>query len=595
MRRLLPLGPRLRSLVRKPLRLLPLIAILGLLAASLEGLGIGLIIPLLSIMMNGGASSARGFSHVLQQMGAGLAPQSRLAAIAAVILGLILLKNIVAGANAVLSAWMYGKSSHAIRTGLAVRLTQVGYPFFGQQSPGRLLSTISTESWRASDAIGTSLIILVNGAATASLFLFLCLLSWRMTIAVGLGLIAIQMVQGLISRPLRAMSRDVTAHNSELASRMLHLVEGARLIRIFGQAVLEQRLFERTSDAVRKHLFALESRRALIPPIMETLYSVLFIAVVLGAWMAKIGFAQIAAFLVLLYRMQPNVRNIQSASAQLQSLSGSLEAVEWLLDPSGKPIQGSGPEAHSPLKRGIRFQDVAFDFESDTGRTPVLGGVSFELRAGRSTALVGRSGAGKTTIINLLCRFLEPDRGAIWIDERLLSDLDVASWRSGLALASQDLDLIEGTVAENIAYGQPDATRQDIHEAARMADAHDFILNLPDGYDTLTGHRGAHLSAGQRQRVALARALLRDPDVLILDEATSAVDGLSERSIIETLKSRAGRGATIVVSHHRKTLSFCDDVVILEEGRVKASLPLAQLADVDMDGLYRHEDATTAA
>ncbi|MER9678859.1 ABC transporter ATP-binding protein/permease [Mesorhizobium sp. M0184] len=591
MRLMPPSLPMLRrALGRKQLRLLPAVVALGLLSAALEGFGIGLIIPLLNIIMGQqGQTGMAGFSAVFQHVGSSLSERDRLIVISVAILGSIVLKNLFAYANTLLTTFIYGKASHSIRSALSEQLLRVGYPFFLQQSPGRLLNIISNESWRASDAIQITLGAIVNASAAIILLAFLLLLSWQMTLLVTLGLALVQVAHAVLSANLKAPSRSVASRNSQLASQMLHLVHAGRLIRIFGQEQREKAAFDQASDAVRRAAFVLLTRQGALPPLTEVLHAMLFLAVVIGAWFANVSFPLIVAFVILLYRLQPYMRSLQMAWSQLQGLSGSLEEVTWMLDPSGKPAPPQGSAAFPGLSQGIKFEDVTFTYSGSEQRAVVLHAASFDLRSGRSTALIGRSGAGKTTIVNLLCRFVEPDSGRILVDGSPLDRIDPSQWRKHIALASQELELVDGTIFDNIIYGQDAASADDAERAAKLAEAHGFIEQLPQGYWTVVGYRGVNLSAGQRQRIALARALVRDPDILILDEATNAVDGLSEAAIVETLKSRAGRRTTIVISHHRSTISFCDDVVILSHGRVKKQAPFAALATLSMDELYQHE------
>ncbi|MES0100007.1 ABC transporter ATP-binding protein [Mesorhizobium sp. M0019] len=591
MRLMPPSLPMLRrALGRKQLRLLPAVVVLGLLSAALEGFGIGLIIPLLNIIMGQqGQTGMAGFSAVFQHVGSSLSERDRLIVISVAILGSIVLKNLFAFANTLLTTFIYGKASHSIRSALSEQLLRVGYPFFLQQSPGRLLNIISNESWRASDAIQITLGAIVNASAAIILLAFLLLLSWQMTLLVTLGLALVQVAHAMLSANLKAPSRSVASRNSQLASQMLHLVHAGRLIRIFGQEQREKAAFDQASDAVRRAAFVLLTRQGALPPLTEVLHAMLFLAVVIGAWFANVSFPLIVAFVILLYRLQPYMRSLQMAWSQLQGLSGSLEEVTWMLDPSGKPAPPQGSAAFPGLSQGIKFEDVTFTYSGSEQRAVVLHAASFDLRSGRSTALIGRSGAGKTTIVNLLCRFVEPDSGRILVDGSPLDRIDPSQWRKHIALASQELELVDGTIFDNIIYGQDAASADDAERAAKLAEAHGFIEQLPQGYWTVVGYRGVNLSAGQRQRIALARALVRDPDILILDEATNAVDGLSEAAIVETLKSRAGRRTTIVISHHRSTISFCDDVVILSHGRVKKQAPFAALATLSMDELYQHE------
>jgi len=586
----LPGLPTLRKALGPQLRLLPLVVILGLTSAALEGVGIGLIIPMLSIIAGqGDTHDMGGISAAFQQVGSGLGEGQRLLFISAIILALITLKNVLAFSNTVLTTFIYGKASHSIRSALSEQLLKVGFPFFLQQSPGRLLNIISNESWRASDAIQTALAAMVNMSAAVILLAFLLFLSWEMTLLVALGLALVQLAHAALSASLRAPSRSVASRNSELASRMLHLVHAGRLIRIFGQETKEQAVFDAASDAVRRAGLVLQVRQGALPPLTEVLHAVLFLCAVVGAWHAGISFPVIVAFVVLLYRLQPHMRALQMSWSQLQGWSGSLEEVRWLLDPSDKPQPPQGAGAFHGLSRHMKFDDVTFRYPGSDSGAAVLRSASFEIRSGRSTAIIGRSGAGKTTIVNLLCRFVEPDEGVILVDGMPLNEIDPTRWRNRIALASQDLELVDGTILDNIAYGSDLATVVDAQRAAKMAEADEFILNLPQGYQTIVGYRGVNLSAGQRQRIALARALARDPDILILDEATNAVDGLSEAAIVETLKLRANRRTTIVISHHRSTISFCDDVVVLSGGRIKSAASLAKLASLSMDELYEHD------
>ncbi|WP_287186326.1 ABC transporter ATP-binding protein [Mesorhizobium sp.] len=579
-----------RALGRKQLRLLPAVVMLGLASAALEGFGIGLIIPLLGIIMGqGDQTGMAGFSAVFQHFGSNLSERDRLIVISVAILGSIVLKNVFAFANTLLTTFIYGKASHSIRSALSEQLLRVGYPFFLQQSPGRLLNIISNESWRASDAIQIMLTAIVSASAAIILLAFLLLLSWQMTLLVTLGLVVVQIAHAVLSANLKAPSRSVASRNSDLASQMLHLVHAGRLIRIFGQESREKATFDQASDAVRRAAFVLLTRQGALPPLTEVLHAMLFLAVVIGAWFVGVSFPLIVAFVILLYRLQPYMRALQMAWSQLQGLSGSLEEVVWMLDPTDKPEPPRGHRPFQGLAQGIKFDDVTFTYSGKDQRAVVLHSAAFEIRSGRSTALIGRSGAGKTTIVNLLCRFVEPDAGRILVDGSPLDQIDPSQWRRHIALASQDLELVDGTIFENIIYGQDAASAGDAQRAAQLAEAHEFIEHLPQGYQTVVGYRGVNLSAGQRQRIALARALVRDPDILILDEATNAVDGLSEAAIVETLKSRAGRRTTIVISHHHSTISFCDDVVILSGGRVKKQAPFAALATLSMDELYQHE------
>jgi len=256
-----------------------------------------------------------------------------------------------------------------------------------------------------------------------------------------------------------------------------------------------------------------------------------------------------------------------------------VEAVQALLDRTDKRYLMSGTHVQPALARGIAFDRVSFRY--DTAEDPALTEVSFTIAAGRTTALVGLSGGGKSTIIKLILRFEDPTDGAIFVDGRPLPGLDLESWRSQLALVSQDVYLFNATVRENIAYGRLDATFDEIVDAARQADAHEFIERLPAQYETPLGPRGVRLSGGQQQRISLARALVRNPAVLILDEATNALDSISESWIQGTLEKLCDQRTVIMIAHRLSTIERADRIIVLDKGRVQEQGTLTDLLAAD--------------
>jgi ATP-binding cassette, subfamily B, bacterial MsbA len=265
----------------------------------------------------------------------------------------------------------------------------------------------------------------------------------------------------------------------------------------------------------------------------------LFLAVLLVAWQLEIGLSSLFAFLVLLYRMQPRLKDLDHARVTLATYGGAIRQIDEQLAPEAPPRPASGTRPFAGLDREIVLDRVTFGY--GRGGPPAVSEVALRIARGEVVALIGGSGAGKSTLVNLLCRLYDPQAGEIRVDGVPLAELDLAAWRARIGFAGQDAELMSDTVAENIAYGCPGADMGAIERAARQAHADGFIAALPEGYATRVGPRGLALSSGQRQRIALARALLRAPDLLILDEATNALDGLSEQAIGETIEELRGR------------------------------------------------------
>lgn len=577
---------RIWRLVERQWALLPLVLVIGLAAAALEGLGIGLVIPLLAVVTQSGDLGASGLATWLRGFAADLEPSVRVGIIALAMFALISLKNILAFGNSALTAYICGQAGHKIRTELSRRLLTVDYQFMRDQEPGRLMNILSAESWRAADAVNASLGLLVNATAAVILYGFLLALSWPLALIITLALAVMLLVHGFLAGRLQAPSRLVSATSGKLTARMLDVIHAAQLIRLFNQQSREQSRFDAASDAVRTGVLRLHVRSALLVPLSEILFASVFLTIIVSAWGWGFSFPLVATFMVLLYRLQPYVRNLQVLWGQVWGMTGALEAVDWLLQANRRSPAPTGMQRPAQLSTSIAFDRVTFAYADGARASEALRQASFHIPARKATGFIGRSGAGKSTIVQLLTRLVEPSDGAILVDDVPLRDIDPAYWRSRIAVASQDLDLVNASVFDNIAYGVPDATPPDVERAARLAEAHDFIIALPEGYGTLIGAGGTRLSAGERQRVALARALLCEPDILVLDEATNAVDGVSEEAILETIKRRSGRCTTLLISHHHRTISVCDRVVILDDGRIAAQADWAAVRHLSMKDLY---------
>ncbi len=275
--------------------------------------------------------------------------------------------------------------------------------------------------------------------------------------------------------------------------------------------------------------------------------------------------ASLLTFLFVLMRVMPIRRQIDGARVRLNSFQGSLGNVKELLRTDDKPYFKDGKVQFSALKRGIEFISVDFGYDPNE---PVLHNITLTIKQGQTTALVGGSGAGKSTLADLIPRFYEPTQGKILIDGVDLQNFKINSLRRKVAIVSQDTFIFNTSIRNNIAYALEDIDEAAIYEAARLANALEFILEMPEGFDTTVGDRGIRLSGGQRQRIAIARALLRNPDILILDEATSALDSVSERLIQESLEKLTVGRTVIAIAHRLSTIVRADKVVVLEQGRI---------------------------
>ncbi len=558
----------LAALSRRYLWTAFVVTFLALSIGLLEGIGVSLLIPLLSTF-TGSFSAARGGGTLglIQRFAEGYSRNERLLIVSSVIFVFVLLKSALQVLANAFAAWVEGRVGQDIRCALSDSLHSVGYSFFLVQEPARLVNILATESWKASDAVR----ILLNRLVFSVLLL---LVSWRLSLMVLAGGFIARWVQQRTDARIRELSNATVSANQLLADQMLFTIFGSRIIRLFHSQQAEHSRFETVSDGVRRSILKGERVYGTQGPLLEAMHGVLFLVVLLTAVFTGVSLPVLAAFLVLMNRVQPHLRLLEQSAASLASAAGPFNEVEWLLKMRDNPPAPRGELAFTGLRNGIEFDKVTFEY-GDRGE-PVLMDASFELRRGRSTALIGASGAGKSTVINLICRLLEPVSGMIKVDGQPLSRIKISDWLNAIAIAGQDIDLIDGTIAENISYGRPNTERTKMERAARSAGA-GFVNDLPQGLETLVGPRGLSLSAGERQRIGIARALAREPDILILDEATNAIDHETETGIIKALQQLPKSMTIIVISHRPGTIAFCDDAVVLNRGRVVETGPLSSV------------------
>jgi ATP-binding cassette, subfamily B, bacterial MsbA len=547
---------------------LPALVVLGLASSLAEGIGIGLLIPLLNVFLQDQPSTAGGAVEWLETIGSGLGREARLILLSGCILGLVILKSAIISAFFGLSAWVNGQVSHRLRTALFRQLLGVGYAFIVSNDAGRLANTLETETDRTSSALAALASLTISACAVLAFVALLVLLSWQLTLVVLGGAVPLSLLVRFVARRAHRLGHNLVEASAEASKRVWETLSAMRLIRVSGQEEREQARFDAASDALRAATVRMELVNDLTRPILEPLYVPVFLACILYAWYAEIGVATVLTFLLLAYRLQPYIKTLDGSRIRLATYAAAVQDVASMLDERGKPYIRSGSRPFTGLHEDIIFDRVSFAYGGAHADKPAVRDVSFRIDKGSIMALIGPSGAGKSTLINLLCRLYDPTAGEIRVDGTPLRDFDLATWRSRLGLAGQDLDLVTGTVRDNIAYGCPNADDVAVIAAARRADAHGFIEALPAGYATTVGDRGVRLSGGQRQRIGLARALLRNPDVLILDEATNALDSLSEAEIQRVLGELAGRLTMVIIAHRMSTIRNADRVVVLGDGRV---------------------------
>jgi subfamily B ATP-binding cassette protein MsbA len=544
---------------------LPGLVLLGVVGSLAEGIGIGLMIPLLDMLVGGAPSADAGpFVRLLQAVTPSGGDVPRMVLLGLAIVALIGLKTIILAANLLLATKIAGRMTRDLRMSACRQLLEVGFGFFTKVRQGKLINVLDTQTYRTSEALlwlGAGVI----GVCNIGVFMALLLvISWQMSAIALLLLAPAFMVVRRITRLAHIRGEALVEAYSVMAGRILELLSAMRTIRIFGQERAEEDRFAEAADNLYRCHMRSEPLNHLVPPLAELLYVPAFLAVFAYAWYMGIGVSVLLVFLLLLYRMQPPLKRLDQARVNLASLSSGVAEVMALLRKEDKTYVASGTIPIERLTKQIKFEHVTFRYEP--GGPIVIKDVSFTICRGSVVAIVGKSGSGKSTLVNLLCRFYDVETGIISVDGKPLATLDLRSWRKRLAFAGQDADLLTGSIRENIIFGLLDASDEDVRNAVELSNAAEFVDKLPKGLDTQVGPRGLRLSGGQRQRIALARALIRRPDILILDEATNAVDDVTEQAIHDAIGQLAGSSTIIIIGHRLSTLRTADRTLVMANG-----------------------------
>jgi subfamily B ATP-binding cassette protein MsbA len=560
--------------------MLPIIVALGVSTSLSEGVGISLFMPLLqginSTQVN--LFKEEGFSQWLYAWHHLLPIEYRYHILLLLIFGIVLLKALLSYLNTVIFTGYKSKIGHELRTRIFSNLIWARYDLLEQYESGKLLNTLATETWRACEALAILVDLMINLCTITILFILLLLLSWKLTAIVGLTLSFSFLSMRWVSNRAKMLSQIAVQANQLLAERMWEGVSALKEIRLYGCETHEQRAFEQASERVRKTFFWIDLLTQSVKPVTE-IFSVLLLLGVLSLALLQrqLSLATALTFMFVLYRLHPHVKQLDSERLGLATLTGSVEDVMTLFHLPQTALVSQGTMTFHQLCQQIDFKEVSFQYVQ--GDKAALKQVSFRIPQGKTTAIVGPSGAGKTTLLKLLGRLYEPTQGVLGIDGVALEHLNRKDWVQRVAIVSQDGYIFNKTVRENITYGYPGATEAEIIHAATLADAHPFICDLPNGYDTFIGGRGAYLSGGQQQRIILARAIVRNPQILILDEATNALDSISEDLIQRALCQLSQNRTVIIIAHRLSTIEHADQILVLDKGQLVEQGTLTQLLD----------------
>lgn len=476
-----------------------------------------------------------------------------------------------------------------IRIMVYAKVMHLPMGFFSEERKGDIIARMSGDVGEVENSITSSLDMLIKSPIMIILyFITLIATSWKLTLFTVLVLPAMGWLMGKVGRKLKRQSLEAQGKWSDTMSQLEETLGGLRIIKAF---IAEDRMidrFTRCSNELRDAVNKVAMRQALAHPMSEFLGTILIVSVLWFGGALILGHnSSLTAptfifYMVILYSVINPLKDFAKAGYNIPKGLASMERVDKILKAENNIKEIPNPKPLTGMNDRIEFKDISFSYD---GKREVLKHVNLTVPKGKTVALVGQSGSGKSTLVDLLPRYHDVQGGDITIDGTSIKDVRIADLRSLIGNVNQEAILFNDTFFNNIAFGVENATMEQVIEAAKIANAHDFIMEKPEGYNTNIGDRGGKLSGGQRQRVSIARAILKNPPILILDEATSALDTESERLVQEALERLMKTRTTIAIAHRLSTIKNADEICVLYEGEIVERGRHEEL--LELDGYYK--------
>jgi subfamily B ATP-binding cassette protein MsbA len=549
--------------------------------ASLNGVSLGMIAPMVNLLFFQGEAApgeappevpdgAEGLKEKALALVEGATPMETLTRLCLILLVLFFVKNVIWYAQSLVMSTIEEGVVRDLRNAIYAHLQEMSLSFFQSSRVGDLVSRIIHDVGWVRASVGALIVELLREGLLLIAYVAVALLaSWRLFLLSAIVLPPIVLFAQKLSGKLRKRSKKSQERMAEVATIVQETFAGARVVKAFAMEPFELRRFRRSTQNHYRASFRLRVMGRLAPPVSELL-AVAGAVVVLWFGVRSVLLGQgmdAGRFLIFLAAMLATmhpVKRLSTVSARINEGLGAAERIFNLLDAKPEVTEKPAAVECPPLNRGIKVTGVSFSY----GENEVLKNLDLTIRAGEVVAAVGPSGAGKSTLADLLVRFYDPTGGSIEIDGVDLREIKVSSLRKIMGVVTQETILFNESVARNIAYGEDRLDMEKIVTAARAANAHEFIMDMEDGYDTVLQEKGSRVSGGQRQRIAIARALLKNPRLLIFDEATSSLDSQSEALVQEAIERLMKGRTTFVIAHRLSTVVNADRIVVMDDGGI---------------------------